>query len=273
MGSSTTSTLSSARYLLWNLIQPPDKHMRSLLLTACSSNVTLSLLDFEQRPSYFSCWLLAKGGGRVVIVRALVDFVAPNIGNECKSWCLVVFLCHHNPVLQDSCPTPFTAGAGCSVLFAGGEHLGFGRLYFRRMWCSDSSWFWRKTKNFSETGWRILAVQMPSNRVTAIRVWKNGLTPSYKLDIDPRYKSNVLLFAFCSALNLTPKWLQNALSCQTAGCFTRNLSLSFEQNKKKMKKASFHSGCPASYFFLLFHKIPTFSYFLALEGKISSYFL
>ena len=27
------------------------------------------------------------------------------------------------------------------------------------------------------------------------------------------------------------------------------------------------------YFFLLFHKIPTFSYFLALEGKISSYFL
>ena len=32
-------------------------------------------------------------------------------------------------------------------------------------------------------------------------------------------------------------------------------------------------GCPASYFFLLFHKIPIFSYFLALEGKISSYFL
>ncbi len=33
------------------------------------------------------------------------------------------------------------------------------------------------------------------------------------------------------------------------------------------------AGCPAPYFFLLFHKIPTFSYFLALEGKISSYFL
>ncbi len=34
-----------------------------------------------------------------------------------------------------------------------------------------------------------------------------------------------------------------------------------------------HAGCPASYFFLLFGISPTFSYFLALEGKISSYFL
>lgn len=55
------------------------------------------------------------------------------------------------------------------------------RVLTRRTWSSDSFWCWRKTRSFSGTGWKTLALQIPNNKVTALGASKNGATPSYKV--------------------------------------------------------------------------------------------